>query len=273
MTTFYGSKEIPKQIFGEGTSELNAYYEAAQQTAPGAWELLQDLLGSWQAFALDHSWTLPDGFLAKVKVMDKKEARIEVDELDHASFTYEFYENVGKKTGISLPANVVHSVDAYVLRCIHRRCNYDRKVVETAKVLITSELETPQVSKTKPDDKINYYVNHYLHSGMADVVILPWLTSNNISQVPVELLKKLSELVEGMLEYSPFEVVTIHDEFKCSPNNMNYLRQQYINILAELAESSVIDSILTQIHKKPTTFNKLSNNLGQVIRGSNYALS
>jgi hypothetical protein len=33
--------------------------------------------------------------------MTKKEARIEVDELDHATFTYEFYENQGQKSGLS----------------------------------------------------------------------------------------------------------------------------------------------------------------------------
>ena len=109
MTSYYGSKKTPKQIFGEETPELSAFYEAAQMVAPGAWELLQDLLASWKPFALEHSWKLPDGFDARVKVMTKVEARIEVDELDHATFTYEFYENVGQKKGLSNAANVVHS--------------------------------------------------------------------------------------------------------------------------------------------------------------------
>lgn len=109
MTSFYGSKLTPKEIFGEDTPELNAFYQAINIVAPGAWELLQDLLGAWQPFALTHSWKLPDGFDARVKVMEKKEIRIEVDELDHATFTYEYYENQGIKKGISLPANVTHS--------------------------------------------------------------------------------------------------------------------------------------------------------------------
>ena len=109
MTTMYGSKKTPKDLFGEDTPELAAFYQAVQIIAPGAWELLQDLLASWQPYALSHEWKLPDGFDARVKVMSKKEVRIEVDELDHATFTYEFYENQGQKKGISLPANVVHS--------------------------------------------------------------------------------------------------------------------------------------------------------------------
>lgn len=106
MTSYYGSKAKPKEIFGEDTPELNAFYEAAFKVAPGAWELLQDLLASWTPYALQHCWKMPDGFDVKVKVMQKVEApdprcRIEVDELDHATFTYEFYENVGSKFGLS----------------------------------------------------------------------------------------------------------------------------------------------------------------------------
>ena len=82
MTAMYGSKAQPKEIFGEDTVELSAFYEAAQKTAPGAWELLQDLLGAWQPGALSHEWKMPDGFDVKVKVMVKKEIRIEVDELN-----------------------------------------------------------------------------------------------------------------------------------------------------------------------------------------------
>lgn len=109
MTSFYGSKAKPKEIFGEDTPELNAFYQAAIKIAPGAWELLQDLLASWRPFALYHAWKLPDGYDARVKVMQKVETRIEVDELDHATFTYEYYENQGSKKGLSNAANVVHS--------------------------------------------------------------------------------------------------------------------------------------------------------------------
>ena len=86
MTSCYGSKEQPKIIFGEDTQELAAFYQACMEMAPGAFELLQELLDTWQPYALVHAWKLPDGFDARVKVMQREETRIEVDELDHASF-------------------------------------------------------------------------------------------------------------------------------------------------------------------------------------------
>ena len=281
MTSCYGSKKVPKVLFGEGTEELNAFYEAVEIVAPGAWELLQDLLASWQPFALSHAWKLPDGFDAKVKVMVKETARIEVDELDHATFTYEYYVNEGTKKGLSNVANVVHSIDAYVLRCIHRRCNYDREMVLRAMGFLLDEQDArlQGFAEQQPrvqceHDKLDYYLTQYERSGMADVIILNHITTVYDAQYLSDaLIAKLLEIVECMLDYQPFEVITIHDAFKCHPNNMNHLRRQYINIFAELAESNILSDILSQIHGCKGSFPKLSSDLAEKIRGSNYALS
>lgn len=281
MTSFYGSKQEPINIFGEKTPELEAFYKAAMTVAPGAWELLQDLLGSWQPWALVHSWKLPDGYDARVKVMEKKESRIEVDELDHATFTYEYYENRGTKRGLSNVANVVHSIDAYVLRCIHRRCNYDPEVLGIAMQALFDEQAlrqagiTEQVPRMQDEScKIDYYVSQYERSGMADVVIFPYLKDGRQTQfLSDEHIDRLVKIGIGMMDYAPFEVITIHDEFRCHANNMNHLRQQYINVFAELADSQILSDILSQIHECKGTFPKLSNNLSELIRGSNYALS
>ena len=277
MTTMYGSKAEPKKLFGEDTPEIDAFYAAANKIAPGAWELLQDLLASWKPYALSHEWKLPDGFDARVKVMTKQEVRVEVDELDHATFTYEYYQNEGQKSGLSNVANVVHSVDAYVLRCIHRRCNYDRDVVATAALLIDDEVYNRSVNKiadaVETSKEFKYYVDQFSRSSVVDVVILPHLTYENIGYLSTKHLQKLTEIVNGMLEYKPFEVITIHDSFAAHANNVNHLRQQYINVLAEMAESNLLDDLLSQLYGKPGKFNKLSTNLGTLIRNSNYGLS
>ena len=209
MTSYYGSKAEPIKVFGENTPELNAFYQAAQEVAPGAWELLQDLLSSWQSGALSHNWQLPDGFEAKVKVMVQKDTRIEVDELDHSSFTYQYYINEGQEKGLSNVANVVHSIDAYVLRCIHRRCNYNRELAEQAQSWLQNGLDKP-VQPTKLEPAVTYYCDLYEQSGIADVVILPHLTAENVHQLKCDHIQSLLKLVEHMLTYKPFEVVAIH---------------------------------------------------------------
>jgi 1,2-phenylacetyl-CoA epoxidase catalytic subunit len=108
---------------------------------------------------------------------------------------------------------------------------------------------------------------------MADVVITKYINVTNVNQLSNAHINKLITIIESMLVHHPFEVITVHDEFKCHANNMNHLRQHYINVFAELAESNVLSDILSQIHGVPGNFPKLSQDLGAKIRGSNYALS
>jgi hypothetical protein len=273
---FYGSKKVPKTLFGEDTLELNAFYQAAQEIAPGAWDLLQTLLASWQPYALTHAWKMPDGFDVRVKVMSPKKARIEVDELEKASFTYEFYENEGTKTGKSNAANVVHSVDAWVLRSMHRRCNYNREVAEEAARLIEIELVERAMGKTQQvfgmGTEAHYYMEQYTRSTLADAVILPHLNADTVCFLDTEHLQALARILTGMLQYQPFELVTVHDEFKAHANNMNWVRWQYREILSEIADSELLDDLLSQIHGYPGNYPKLSFNLGDQIKKSAYAL-
>jgi hypothetical protein len=277
MTSYYGSKLTPQEIFGEGTVELSAFYTAATTVAPGAWDLLQDLLASWQPYALSHEWKLPDGFDARVKVMVRKEVRLEVDELDHATFTYEFLENVGSKKGLSNVANVVHSVDGFVLREMHRRCNYDKDVLVTACKYLYMEIDrrslggTPLTAYTA--DKAAYFTEQYYSSTMASAAIFPHLTLDNVALLCQTHLEKLFTMAQGMLAYAPFELVTVHDEFKAHANNINHVRYQYKEILADIADSRMLDDLLSQVTKTTGTFTKLSTTLGAKIRGSNYALT
>lgn len=277
MTSCYGSKAEPKALFGEDTPELNAFYQAMGKVAPGAWELLQDLLASWQPYALSHAWKLPDGFDARVKVMAKREVRIEVDELDHATFSYEFYENQGSRTGLSNVANLVHSMDAFVLREMHRRCNYDREVMEHIAAVIEMEMIERSLGLARDDlclnDKVYYYRDQYDRSSLASAVILPHLDCETVQCLSQKHLEALAVIVNGMLEHKSFELVTVHDEFKSLCGNINQVRWHYKEILATIADSNVLDDLMSQIHGRPGIYPKINYQLGDLIRQSNYALS
>ena len=75
-----------------------------------------------------------------------------------------------------------------------------------------------------------------------------------------------------MLEHKSFPLVTIHDAFAAHANNVNQVRFHYKEILADMADSRLLDDLLTRLYKEPATFNKLSPNLGNKIRNSNYSL-
>ena len=96
--------------------------------------------------------------------------------------------------------------------------------------------------------------------------------ASTIQALDDEHLEALSKIVNGMLQHRSFPLVTVHDEFKAHANNINHVRRHYREILAEIADSDVLDDLLGQIHKCPGSFNKLSFNLADLIRQSNYAL-
>lgn len=280
MTALYGSVKEPEKVFGNDTPELQAFWKALYKLAPGACQLLEALVDSWHPYALEHLWKLPDGFTAKIKTLDTTDKRISVDELGGASFTYRYTENVGLEKEVKNAANMVHSVDAYVLRCLVRRCNYDKTAVVLAENLIQGELlaraldDTPEVVQMSADELevIQYYIEQYNRSGIADIVILPYLNQRTTSLLDEAHLRGLQQIINDMLTHEPFEVVTIHDDFKCHPNNMNYLRNHYRNILAVIADSDLVSDLLTQIYQRKGTFPKLSSDLSKYIRNSEYAI-
>lgn len=279
MTSLYGSKKEPQKEFGKDTPELQAFYESMMEICPGPVELLQALLDSWNPYSTYHHWVLPDGFNAVVKVMQPDEHRIEVEELDRASFTYMFYENKGKKKDVKNAANVIHSIDAYVLRSLVRRCNYDPEAFRNAFNWITDTLLMRELNNCEPcfdsgqlSEKVCEYWDLYIDSGIADIVAIPQLTTADIEILPSRYLKALQRTLNKVLCSAPFEVVTIHDDFRCHPNNMDVLRQHYNDILAELSAGTVLDFILTQLYKYPLQWDKSDPDLWKTIQNANYAL-
>jgi DNA-directed RNA polymerase len=115
MTTFYGSTEQPKSIFGEGP-ELVAFYQSLREKATGAYALMGHFQSYWNPKAEYHSWTLPDGHIARVPVTQTVEKTLEIDELDHMKFTYRTKIVCPKSRSRALAANIVHSVDGWIVR-------------------------------------------------------------------------------------------------------------------------------------------------------------
>lgn len=275
MQTYYGSQSIAENLFGYQTPTYYAFYEAMQSKGPGAWSMLQCLLNLWNPNTLAHSWILPDGYKAFVPVMVKKETRVHIEELDY-TMTIGYEENAPSNFGLSLPANVTHSVDAYVLRSVVRRCNYTPKQVKDTLDLIEIELLQRGLSfqdaTNEFDEELQKYIDLWVETKMIDVVIINHLDRYNMHQPPTELLKRLSKVLTQVLTHEPFEVITVHDSFACHPNHSNQLRYWYKEVLAELADSTVLEFTLNQLSSQKIRVKKLNSNLADLIRESNYGI-
>lgn len=278
MTHLYGSKKEPRDLFGEDSDELAAFYQANWVVFPGANELLADLLSLWQAHALAHAWKLPDNFHAYVKVMQTVETRIEIDELDKATCTYEYKVNEGKERDVKMAANVVHSIDAYVLRSMQRRCGYDATITAVA---LDWLLEVQDDRRNGAVERIveeitqphHVYMERFEATNMVDAVILPYLNDHSVQDLTDLHIQKLINLCNLLLSHKPFDIITIHDEFKCHPNNCNQMRRHYIEIFAELAESTILEDIFMQVCGHKPTYENKDLRLPALIRQCEYALS
>lgn len=197
MTLFYGSIKQPEKVFGEGSKELRAFYQIVNKELSGAVEVMADVQSCWQSGNRYHRWTLPDGHVAKVLVTDIVDKKIEVNELMGATFTFRAEVVTPTEHGISLIANIIHSIDAYVVREMVRRAHK-----------------------------------------------------------------------QG------FELLAVHDSFWAHPNHMNKVRQNYLDILMEIADSDLLQDILREITgNDKLVYKKRMNNMSQYMRDAEYSLS
>jgi D-mannonate dehydratase len=164
--------------------------------------------------------------------------------------------------------NVIHSIDGYIVRTMHRKCNYDSVVVQNAYQAICNAIGQ---AKSKASNQVQYYIDQYERSTVADVVVLPYIMEN-ATALSDKHLEKLKALCEQMLKHKPFPIVTIHDQFNCHAGNVDQMRYHYKETLADLADSEILSDIFSQIYGIKLTYQKLSNDLGNKIRESEYAI-
>ena len=98
------------------------------------------------------------------------------------------------------------------------------------------------------------------------------LPLRDISGLTTFDLNRMGARLSKMLSRPTFPLITVHDEFKAHPNNMNLVRYHYKEIMAEIAESPAFTRVLGAL-QECGSFEKLSYDLPALIRESEYALS
>lgn len=193
LMTHYYNKVIQQTL---SVTQDPVFYAVLGDNFTGA-EMCKDLINSyWDPTALAHTFTLPDGHVAKVLVTEPVTARVEVDELDHATFSYRFTSNQPSDVYSSLCPNIIQGIDGYIVR---------------------------------------------------------------------EMIRKA--------ELRGFELAHVFDAFACHPNHMKKVMDMYREVLSDIAASTLLADILSEISGKTVTVPKYSNTLPLEIMKSEYALS
>ena len=272
MQSSYGSTRKPKETFGENTPELRAFEDACMEVAPEAFKLMGVLIDAWNPNALEHSWYMPDAFSVKIKVLEQKETKIYIKELDDACVTMITKENKPVKRGVSLVANSIHSIDSFILRSMVRRCSYDVDSITKVLSVINNELLAPTSHIAIPA-KMEELLALYDAMNIPDTRILDYITPSTVNAVPKKYLLQLKNTISMMLHHGSFDILTIHDCIRSAPSNCNAVRYWYAEICAELADSNILESIYEQITGTQRKFRKAVPNISSLIRQADYQLS
>lgn len=261
MKGLYGSTKVPKDIFGD---LVPFFYETMHEQAPGAMQLLELLRQGWNPEVDRNTWALPDGYMAMVPITETVDKKVHIAQLRYTPVV-RIQVIAPQERGLSLIANVIHSVDAYVLRSLVRRCNYSVRDVKDGIKALTTLNHYPKDSE---------YLDAWQRTGIVDMTMINGNTAE-IAGYPKEMRQQLIRMLNMCLEHKPFEIITVHDDFKCSPVNANQMRRVYADILGDLVDSTLVDDLLNQVYQDDKVMQKLGDvkELAKIVRESNYGLS
>ena len=115
MTTFYGSKKQPEDLFGKHTPDHMAFLEVMAQNLPGPMMLMEQMQSCWDSTALFHHWRMPNGAEVNVAVIDDFSGTVKMEANGkEVKLPFKTKLNKAYRNGLSLAANITHSVDNYI---------------------------------------------------------------------------------------------------------------------------------------------------------------
>lgn len=238
MTWLYGSQREPERLFGKKGEQLrDAFEHAMYKASPGSYELMGTLLKSWQKDSRQ-GWKQVDDFQVINTTFISEEIKVETPEL--GSFTYNLRQEVASDFEAANAANLVHSMDSYVVRELIRRCSTPRTQLESW--IKGLELNLSQQEVQTANDPESWM-------GGRGMVSLYHLSAMGIHEFSHGYCQKMLGILKELIKFQEFHVVTIHDSFGSLPSNCNHVRYCYKELLAEIAESDIIEYLLAQLYR------------------------
>ena len=146
-------------------------------------------------------------------------------------------------------------VDGFLVREMQGRMNHNKK--QLLKVLDV----TAGCKVTNRDEMVSIFEAEHLLNGK--------------TQYTDNTLGLLREVIESVIENPIAPMTSVHDQFNTVAPFCNQMRQYYIDICAQMAESNMIQNILRELYFNPNLrYVKEGNHLelAKAIRNSNYSI-
>ena len=261
MTAFYMSEKVPTEVFGE--DNMHYFNEALDECAPECFGLLQMVLGlHGELGKTSYSWPMPNGYkvYTPVLVTDKLTT---VDMLG-GTFRYETKNIAEDESYKGLLANIAHSVDAFVSDEVGDRVMYDEDIIRNGIAVLDKALGKSQIA---PDTTTAPSIRWVNDMGMGRYTTIAQVRK----QFSLAELQALRLLAKDVLKWEAVPTFARHDEFCTYPCGMNAVRYQYQTVMAQIAKSSLLDVILSNICDEEVIVDKAD--ISQEVLQSNYGLN
>lgn len=151
----------------------------------------------------------------------------------------------------SLGANLIHSLDAYVLRELVRRCSQADRY--TAMWFSLSEPDDKVAAK---DAKVQEFYDFWKRTGIPSLRVLEFVSEGDV--LPKEYYDALEKNVKRLPEQRFDIAFTVHDEFACHVNYTHLMQKQFNYILSDLYQGHYLDYVKTAFDWETARFLKPS---------------
>ncbi len=264
MTWGYSSNQVPAEIFSE--EDLEIFLSGIEELSPAVSSIRNLALDAWNPDIDKYEWVMPDLFHAHFDVVNTQAINF-----DFYGVRYEVNKTIKapKKNGRSLGPNLIHSIDALIVREIQRKCMFKPQQLEYVKRVLTSKTTNDVHELTYERMMCAELWNQYKLTGFLSARIMDFITYDTKDIVEPNVILEFIETYPA----KPFKVISIHDAFRCLPNYGNDLRQQYNICLAQVAKGNLYEKIFNEaVKKKVVTITKDNPDMWERVLNANYSL-
>ena len=266
MQRCYGGTATAKKYFED---YVDIFEDVMAEEMPNVWAFNQLALDMWDDTVLEYNWIMPDNFHINMKVMDKVYTDFNYKGQD---YTFIHNENQPRKKGLALGANITHSIDGFINREMFSRCMFNPEIKKLLNLNANSGKNSNSYYNHPKTQKLLDLIDLYHESGYLSARVLDYVDENTIGFLLNSDLNRVIDLIKSLPE-KPFDLLSIHDCFRCHANYGNDVREQYKNCLVELAKSDMLQFLLRQITgSNDITYVKDEPELYKKIEDEEYAI-
>ena len=234
MQFTYGGNSYCVSNLGTDVHTFHALYK---EHLPLVFTFRNACVAGWNDEALAYSWSLPDGFMVNMEctkpisdIPDYCDTRIELEIAGKRHHIKPFWSintplQKGELGTKGIGANLIHSIDAYIMRELVRRCHGQFR----------TSLEQISIGELKCSNNAKSIYDMWVQTKMVSLNILNELKKGD--SIPQEYYDAIKDVMLTLPEHS-FYIKPIHDEFCCRVEFRDEMVQVYNCLLVELYNST-----------------------------------